>query len=68
MIGTYCAEIGISDKLGDELATRFQQMICILRWSIELGLVDIITEIMMLSSYNVLPRAGHLSATYQILE
>ena len=37
MIGTYRLEINISDKLGDELATKFQQMIGILRWLVELG-------------------------------
>ena len=37
MIGMYQLEIDNFDKLGDELATRFQQMNGILRWLIELG-------------------------------
>ena len=39
----YCPEIDISAELGDDRATQFQQMIGILRWSIELGRIDIIT-------------------------
>ena len=41
----YCPKIDISDELGDDLATKYQQMIGILQWSIELGLIDIITEV-----------------------
>ena len=44
MIQKYQPEIDISDELGDVLATRFQQMIGILRWSVELGRIVIITE------------------------
>ena len=36
MTKSYQPEIDISDELGDELATHFQQMIGILRWSVEL--------------------------------
>ena len=32
MTASYQPEIDISDELGDELATRFQQMIGILQW------------------------------------
>lgn len=68
MIQKYRPEIGISDKLREILATRFQQMIGILRWSVELGRIDIITEVSILSSHNVSPRRGHLEAAYQIFE
>ena len=64
----YAPELDISRELGDDLATRYQQMIGILRWSIELGRIDIITEISHLSSFNCSPREGHLEATYQIFE
>ena len=43
-------------------------MIGILCWSIELGQVDIITEISMLLSNNVLPHNGQLEAAYQIFK
>ena len=54
----YRPEIDISDKLGEDLATQFEQMIGILRCSVELGRIDIITEVSFLSSFNVSPRRG----------
>ena len=68
MIKAYRLELDISVELGDELDTRYQQMISILWWGIELGRIDIITEVSLLSSHNVSPRAGHLEAAYQIFE
>ena len=43
-------------------------MIGILRWGVELGRIDIITEVALLSSFNTSPREGHLEAAYQIFE
>ena len=36
--------------------------------SIELGRIDIITEVSLLSSFNVNPREGHLEAVYRVFE
>ena len=68
MIEAYRAECDVSNLLGDELATRCMQLIGILRWGVELGRVDMITEVSILSSYNCSPREGHLEALYQIFE
>ena len=68
MSENYAPELDISRELDDDLATRYQQMIGILRWSIELGRIDIITEISHLSSFNCSPREGHLEAAYQVFE
>ena len=38
----------------------------ILRWSIEIGRVDILTEVSKLSAYQASPSLGHLLALYQI--
>ena len=43
-------------------------MIGILRWSIELGRINIITEVSFLSSFNISPREGHLEAAYRVFE
>ena len=43
-------------------------MIGILQWSVELGRIDIITEVSFLSSFNISPRRGHLEAAYRIFE
>ena len=49
-----------------EDATYFQYQISILRWTCELGRIDIITEISLLASHLALPREGHLEAVYHI--
>ena len=62
----YRPEIDITPELGDELTTRYLQLIGILRWSIELGRIDIITEVSVLSQHQCNPREGHLDAVYRI--
>ena len=42
------------------------QLIGVLRWEIELGRIDIHTEVAILSQYSPLPREGHLTALYGI--
>lgn len=41
-------------------------MIGVLRWSIELGRIDIATEVSMLSTHLAMPREGHLQQVYHI--
>ena len=62
----YRPETDLSNELGPELATRFQQLIGIARWAIELGAIDIYLEVSMLSQHQALPREGHLEALYHI--
>ena len=50
---------------GDDI-TYYQELIGILRWSIEIGRVDVLTEVSLLSAYQASPRKGHLQALYQI--
>ena len=44
----------------------YQSQIGVLRWMVELGRVDIITEVSMLASQLAAPREGHLEAVYRI--
>ena len=62
----YRPEIDVSPELGETLQTRVLQLIGILRWSIELGRIDIITEVSVLSQHQYRPRVGHLKAAYRI--
>jgi hypothetical protein len=62
----YYAELDSTPELEPELATHYQNGIGILRWCVELGRVDIITEVSVLSSYLAMPRQGHLDAMYHI--
>ena len=63
---SYRPEIDVTPELNDDLGNRFQQLIGILRWSIELGRIDIYTEVSCLSQYLCSPREGHLLAAYKI--
>jgi hypothetical protein len=63
---TYRAEIDQSPVFGPEMADYFQLQIGILRWCAELGRIDIITEVSMLSTFLRVPREGHLAAVYHL--
>jgi hypothetical protein len=53
-------------ECGAEDATYYMSQIGVLRWMVELGRVDMITEVSMLSSHLACPRDGHLEAVYRI--
>ena len=46
--------------------TYFQELIGILRWAIELGRIDIMIEVSMLSTHLAMPRSGHLEQAIHI--
>ena len=64
--GGYQLELDVSEELNAEDMTYFQSQIVILRWTCELGRIDIITEVSLLASHLALPREGHLEAVYHI--
>ena len=47
-------------------AAYYQSLIGVVRWMVELGRVDICTEVSMLSSCLALPREGHLSQLFRM--
>ena len=59
-----------SDDTTQELDMKgtlyFQELIGILRWAIELGRVDILLEVALLSTQLALPRWGHLQQVFHI--
>jgi Reverse transcriptase (RNA-dependent DNA polymerase) len=62
----YRPEEDISDELEGTEVTYYQELIGVLRWSVELGRVDIAMEVSMLSSHMALPRIGHLEQVLHI--
>jgi len=48
------------------MTQRFQNLLGMVRWAVELGRLDILHEVSKLSSYNAMPREGHLQALYRI--
>ena len=59
-------EVDISDELDEEDANFYQQQIGVLRWMVELGRVDICTEVSMLAAFTTNPRVGHLAAVLHL--
>jgi Reverse transcriptase (RNA-dependent DNA polymerase). len=62
----YRPEIDVSDELDPKGTHRYQELIGILRWAVELGRVDIMTEVSCLSQHLCAPHVGHLDAAYMI--
>ena len=66
MSSGYSPETDDSPELDSDHVTTFQEAIGVLRWAIEIGRVDILTEVSMLSSYQASPREGHLEQIHHI--
>jgi hypothetical protein len=62
----YKPEIDVTDELGQALASRYMQLIGILRWAVEIGRINIYLKVSLLSQYQANPCFGHLEAIYHI--
>ncbi|KAL7525855.1 hypothetical protein ACHAWF_001533, partial [Thalassiosira exigua] len=62
----YKPELDTTEECDPEHHSRFQQLIGILRWAVELGRIDIHVEVAIMSQYSANPRVGHLEAVYCI--
>jgi hypothetical protein len=65
--GGYKPELDESPELDPIRANFYQWQIGILRWCVELGRIDIITEVSMFSTHLCLPREGHLESVFHVL-
>ena len=59
-------ELDVTEELGEELTNRYHQLIGVLRWSIELGRIDILTEVSCLSQHLSSPIEVYLDDVYRI--
>ena len=66
MSSGYRPELDASPELKAETANYYQSLIGVLRWIIELGRIDIIVEVGLLSRYVAAPRVGHLEQVLHI--
>ena len=66
MSSGYYPETDLSTELDQEGTNLFQELIGILCWTVEIGRVDILTELSMLLSYQASPCEGHLEQIYHI--
>jgi hypothetical protein len=63
----YRPELDDTRELEGEMISRYQQIIGMLRWGVELGRIDILIDVALMSQYNASPREGHLEALYHII-
>ena len=62
----YRPGINVTEELDETGVAKFQGFIGTFQWMIELGHMDILTEVSQLSSFQAMPRVGHLEACYAI--
>ena len=55
-----------SKQFNAELSNWYMHLIGMLQWMVEIGQVDILTEVLLMSSYMAMPREGHLDAVLHI--
>ncbi|KAI2500081.1 Reverse transcriptase (RNA-dependent DNA polymerase) [Fragilaria crotonensis] len=63
---TYVPELDVTEELNAKDVTFFQELIGVLRWATEIGRVDILLEVSLLSQYQANPREGHLKQLLHI--
>ena len=59
---SYRPELDVSQVLNPKESEEYQQFVGIARWIIELGKVDILYEVLLLSSHLDIPWKGHREA------
>jgi hypothetical protein len=62
----YSPEMDVTEELNDDDRTFYQELIGILGWATEIGRVDILHEVSLLSQYQANPREGHLEQLLHI--
>ena len=62
----YRPEMDVMEELDEAGVAKFQGFIRMFHWMVELGQMDIYTEVSQLSSFQAMPRVGHLEACYSI--
>ena len=63
----YSPGLDVTYELYADLINRFQQIIGVIRWSIELGRIEINTKVSCLYQHLCSPRKEHLKAAYKTL-
>ena len=62
----YRPEIDVTPELDPKRANYYQGLIGVLRWMCELGRIDILVDVAMMSRFLAAPRRGHLEQVFHI--
>jgi hypothetical protein len=63
----YDLSTDLSDILDPECSSFYQHLIGVMRWMVELGRIDIATEVSMLFSYLACPRKGYIENALHVM-
>ena len=66
MVSSYLPELDETPELEKDDIQYYQELIGVLRWATELGRVDILLEVSLLSQYQAAPWEGHLEQLLHI--
>ena len=66
MVSAFIPELDGTPELDPDDHRFFQEMIGMLRWATEIGRVDVLYEVSLLSQYQASPRQGHLEQALHI--
>ena len=66
MVTDYAPELDGTPELDAEETQYYQELIGMLRWGTEIGRVDVLDEISILSQYQASPREGHMEQVLHI--
>ena len=66
MMSNYVPELDATLELSPSGTQYYQELIGILRWATELGRVDILLEVSLLSQYQASPCEGHMEQALHI--
>jgi hypothetical protein len=64
---TYVPELDVTHELDEPTVTFYQELIGMLRWATEIGRVDILFEVAILSQYQANPREGHMEQLLHVV-
>lgn len=67
MSGDYKPELDAAPELKANGVQCYQELIGALRWAVEIGRVDALHEVSLMSSHLALPRQGHLEQAFHML-
>ncbi len=63
----YDPSTDLSDIWDPDFSSFYQHLIGVMRWMVELGCIDIATEVSMLFSYLACPREGYLENALHVM-
>ena len=63
----YHPEMDDTNELSPSEVTMYQELIGMVRWATEIGRVDVLHEVAILSQYQAIPREGHLQELLRVI-